>query len=401
MNSIACALLFLATLNGPVVRLSTLDGEAASGALRNVSPEGVTIAEEGEERTISLDRLMLLQFPATDQKQGSDRKRVLLTDGSSIGFDGLLFTGREVTLDSELLGSRKLVSDRVRNIRWADVDEKVAEAWADLQSRNTRDDLLVIRKGDVLDYVAGTLTAISEEGITLNVRGRDLTAPADRVFSVVFANRTPLEQPGLGLVRTHLGDELKARTLAIDSESEQLVVTTVGGLDLQLDLSKLREIDFGGGRIRFLADLPFDESDSRSPDEDFPVVWFTARNFPAGTGGRRPLLIGDQSYQRGLWLHSGAVVRFRLSRQFREFRSVVGFDGTHQQNMPRFEPKVRLVIQGDNETLYSREFAWNDPAEKLNLDLGNVRELVIRVESLGAGKGILEHFALGEAQLIK
>ncbi|MDA7527550.1 NPCBM/NEW2 domain-containing protein, partial [bacterium] len=78
-----------------------------------------------------------------------------------------------------------------------------------------------------------------------------------------------------------------------------------------------------------------------------------------------------------------------------------GFDQTHIGKMPRFQPKVNLVIEGDGEKLFSQEYSWDAPAEQLNIDLSNVRELVIRVESLGVAKGILEHFALGDAQVIK
>lgn len=398
MNA-AIQLLLVASMTGTPVTVSTLDGETAKGELISLDSKQLEIEGDVGQQTFQLNQLMLLESSQVNDNINKPVSAVLLTDQSTLTFESLVLTEKNTTLQSKTLGEWQIPVGQIKNIRWGELDDVVADSWTDLQSRGARDDLLVFRKGDVLDYVAGTISQISDMGVTVTVRGRDLTAPLERVFAVVFANRTSVDSPGLGLVRTTAGDELKGTKFQL--EDEKLTLTLLNDQSTSIDFSQVRQIDFGGGRIRFLADLPYDESASVSPDQDFPVVWFTARNFPAGSGGRRPLLIGGEQYSRGLWLHSGAVVRYRLNRQFSEFRTIAGFDQTHIGNMPRFNPKVKLTITGDNEQLYTQEFAWNDSPARLNLDLSNVRELVIRVESLGVGKGILEHFALGDAQLIK
>ncbi len=379
--------------------MTTLDGESLKGELVSLNSEHVVVQGDVEEQSIAVDQLMLLHLTEADSNSKLATQFVTLGDQSSLGFESIIFNEKNAIIQTPLLGGQTVAVSEIRNIRWGALDEKVTESWSDLESRGARDDLLVFRKGDVLDYVAGSVSDVGEKGVTISVRGRDLTAPLERVFAVVFTNRSEKGQPGLGLLRTTGGDTLKAKSLTL--EENTLKVSMASGIEASIDLSKIREIDFGGGRIRFLADLPFDESASTSPDPDFPVVWFTARNFPAGTGGRRRLTIDGEQYQRGLWLHSGAVVRFRLNRQFSEFRTLAGFDQTHIGNMPRINPKVKLVVLGDGEELYSREFLWSDSPEKVKLDMSNVRELIVRVESLGVGKGILEHFALGDAQVIQ
>ncbi len=398
MNA-AVQLLLIASLSGTPVTVTTLDGDSIEGELLSLNSRQVVVQGEVEEQSIAVDQLMLLQLTETDANSKSATHTVTLSDQSSLGFESIKFSEKNATIQTSLLGEQTISTSEIRNIRWGPLDDKIAESWGDLENRGARDDLLVFRKGDVLDYVAGSVSNVGEKGVTISVRGRDLTAPLERVFAVVFTNRSEKDRPGLGLVRTTGGDILKAKSLAL--EENILQISMASGIEASIDLSKIREIDFGGGRIRFLADLPFDESTSVSPDPDFPVVWFTARNFPAGTGGRRRLTIDGEQYQRGLWLHSGAVVRFRLNRQFSEFRTLAGFDQTHVGNMPRIKPKVKLVILGDGEELYAREFLWSDSPEKVKLDMSKVRELIIRVESLGVGKGILEHFALGDAQVIQ
>ena len=393
--------LLMAAISGAPVTATTLDGESLEGELLKLNAQQLVIEQGADNATVQIDQLMILQFTTAGSSPTVLDKAVRLVDQSVLGFDSLSASGEDATVSSATFGELTIPKSQITNIRWAGLDDKVSEAWEDLQTRNARDDLLVFRKGDVLDYVAGSVTRITGEGVTLSVQGRNLTAPLERVFGVIFANRKEQETPGLGLMRLANGDQLKMQELTLDEPGEVLSFATLGGVKLSIGIEQIREIDFGGGRIRFLADLPYDESGSVSPDPDFPVVWFTASNFPAGTGGRRPLTIGGETYQRGLWLHSGALVRLRLNRQFNEFRAIAGFDQTHVANMPRFDPRVKLVILGDGEELFSREFGWDDTPQKVNLDLSNVREMQIRVESLGAGKGILEHFALGDAQVIK
>lgn len=395
----ALPLLIIASFAATPVTVTTLNGNSVDGELTTLNSQKVTIQAEAEEKTFATDELMLLDLKSTSLPVQNPPKSCLLVDGSKFNFESISLAEKEFTLATTSFGEQTVKLSHVQNIRWGVIDDKVAESWTDLQSRGARDDLLVFRKGDVLDYVAGSVTKVSADGVTVNIRGRDLTAPLERVFAVVFAKRDVDDSPGLGVVKTTQGDVLKATEISLEEEMLSLSLST--GLNLKTEFNKIREIDFGGGRIQYLADLPFDESASAPPNADFPVVWFTAKNFPAGSGGRRQLLIDGESYPRGLWLHSGAVVRFRLNREFSEFKTIAGFDQTHIGRMPRFQPKVKLVVEGDGEELFSREFSWDDPASQLNIDLSNVRELIIRVESLGVAQGILEHFALGDAQVIK
>lgn len=395
----ALQLLLVASLSTTPVTVTTLDGQTVAGELRSLGSKQVVLLGAAEDQTFPLDQLMLVDFHRPALSGNTASKVVRLTDQSVIQFDSIVQAEKNLQVQSRSFESQLLPVSEVQTIRWGAVDEKVSESWEDLASRGARDDLLVFRKGDLLDYVAGSVSHLSEEGVTISVRGRDLTAPLERVFAVVYAKRHEQEKTSLGLLRTTSGDELKVKTI---SQTEDRIKVALGsGPELEFDLSLIREIDFGGGRIRFLADLPFDDSASVSPNPDFPVVWFTARNFPAGTGGRSPLIIAEKLYPRGLWIHSGAVVRFRLNREFTEFRTTAGFDQTHIGRMPRFNPRIKLVIEGDGSELFAQEFSWEDPPAKLNLNLKNVRELIVRVDSLGVGKGILEHFALGDAQVIK
>lgn len=395
-----CLMLALAC-QGQTVNLTTLEGETLTGELSGLTQEAVTLRTDGDDRTLPTNSLMQLEFVPLEPTAKSEPVAMLMTlrGQTSLAARSMTFDGTAIKLDSHTFGELTFPVRDLQSLRIAAIDARVADAWRDLEVRTSRDDLLVFRKGDVLDYVSGSIGSLDPSGISIRVRDRDLQAPLDRVFGVVFAQRgEPVRATGVG-VTTVSGDSVKAQNLALEAGNLQLTLSS--GTRLVAPITKFSGIDFGGGRIRFLTELPGDEKDSRSPNEEFPVVWFTSANSPAGSGGRAPLTLGERTLRKGLWLHSGANVRYRVNREFSRFRCLAGFELSHVSEMPRFEPRVRLVILGDGKELYSREFSWNEAPQQLELTISDVRELVIRVESLGKHRGILEHFALGDAQVIQ
>ncbi|WP_437204508.1 NPCBM/NEW2 domain-containing protein [Planctomicrobium sp. SH664] len=381
---------------GPPVTLTLLDGASRTGDLEKLSPDSLTLVVEGVEQSVPLDQVMELDFGHAEKPL--DGITTGLVDLSQIQSTEFQTDGTTVTLSAPGLGELSLPLRQLTDVRLKPLDDKIAASWKELRARNTRDDLLVFQKGDVLDYAAGSIARVTAENVVLLARGRELSAPRERVFGVVFASRGA--PAATGKVQLHtVQKSVLAITTASLSGNDLSVQSTLGELKIPLD--EVKSIDYGGGRIKFLADLPFDSTESKAPGADQSVVWFVARNSPAGSGGRLPLLIGKQEYRRGLWLHSGAVLRFRLNREFTRLKCQAGFERTHVVQMPRFEPRVRLVLQGDGKELWSKEFLWSDSPVPLDVDLTNVRELLIRVESLGPHEGVLEHFALGDAQVIQ
>lgn len=384
---------------GPPVAITLLDGSTRTGELEKLTNDQVDIMTDQGAASIPGDQLMLIDFTAAGDSGEPPAIGVTFADHSTLRISAVESDGTNVTLSVRDLPSLTLPIRQLHTVRLATLDDKISARWDDLVQRNARDDLLVIRKGDVLDYVAGSVGRITPESVTILVRGKELSAPRDKLFGLIFASRTAPSQTRRIAVRTRQGSVLQAETVLLDQEGLQLTTASLG--KVTLPLSQIESLDFGGGRIRYLADLAFDQSGSKSPHEDDPVVWFVCRNAPAGSGGRSPLQIGQKEYRKGLWLHSGAVLRFRLNREYTRLRSTAGFDLTHIARMPRFNPQVKLVVMGDGKELYSKEFHWNDSPDQLDLNLTDVRELTIRVDSAGSAQGILEHFALGDAQVIQ
>jgi len=391
--------MLISTLGGVPATATRLDGSNAAVELTAINAEAISVTTEDGPQEIPRDQLMLLEFPDREAATLEGAWRATLIDNSSLLATTGKLEGTTVTLSLGENAPLEIPAKQINDLRIAPLDAQVAASWEELRNRQPRDDLLVFLKEGVLDYVAGTISAVTTEHVAILVRGRELKAPLERVFGMVFANRTPVKTPPVAILKDTVGQRLAIAS--IDLQEDDFNLELLSGVKLSIPASRTLSIDFAGGRLQFLADLPYDDTASIPPDEDFPVPWFVSKNSPAGSGGRLPLSIGQDRYPRGLWLHSGANVRYLLNREFKELRAIAGFEMTYPQRMPKIDPRVRLVVVADGEERFSQEFSWRDEPVPLNIDLTDVRELIIRVESLGRRKGVLEHFALGDAQVLR
>jgi hypothetical protein len=390
MHHVIIALLAVCTADSPVT-LTTLAGTSVSGEFQQLQTDQLILLEEGTPRTFPQADLLELRWnhPTVEVP---DLAEVQLVDGS-------VLRGKiTITADAgQLAGSPAAGTYSRRNIksiRWSPLDQKVATSWQDLTARQPKEDLVVVRKGDVLDFIAGAIGDVTESSIAIVTGSRELQAPRERVFGIIFADRPEPRTKTLALLQLVLA--------AVSGKGDDWEVTLRSGTQLKLPTTALQKLDFGGGRIRLLADLPYSAEGSTSPDPLFPVVWFVSRNSPPGFGPEgKPLKIGKSEYQKGLWMCGNAVVRYRLNREFSRLQSIAGFELTEQANMPRFDPQVELIIEADGEVIHQQLYRWDTPPAQLDLDLRNARELVLKVVSRGAQPGILDFFALGDAKLLK
>lgn len=384
---------------GLPANVTLLNGSPRTGELQSLTIDSVVLTTDIGEEQIAGETIMVVELNSPASPGTASPMELHLADQSSIRVSAFESDGTTVSVSGGDLAEVKIPVRQLSDVRFEPLDDKIQTRWEDLRNRNARDDLIVIRKGEVLDYVAGSISTVTPTAVTILVRDRELSAPREKIFGLVFASRSAPAAARRIAVRTIHDDVIQADTVQLAGQQWKITSSSLG--ELTLPQESVQSLDFGGGRIRYLADLPFDQTDSKSPQESAPVVWFVSRNAPSGTGGRAPLVIGQNEYRKGLWMHSGASLRFRLNREYTQLRAVAGFDLTHVTRMPRFEPKVRLVVLGDGKELYSKEFLWSDNPVPLEINLSDVRELTIRVDSAGKGQGILEHFALGDAQVIQ
>ena len=113
-----------------------------------------------------------------------------------------------------------------------------------------------------------------------------------------------------------------------------------------------------------------------------------------GWGKDRPLKLDGAEYARGLAVRSRTELTYRLRGKFRRLVAVVGIDDQVDAG------HVRLIIRGDDKTLFDQPVAWNHEPLELDLDVSGVSRLSVLVD-FGEDNDRSDFLDLCEARVIK
>lgn len=379
------------------VTVELLDGTSVQGeGLTKLSAESVEVSTSSEPQTFAVRDLQAIRWAPNSEREPSEGEssiEVQLQDGARFRAQEVNIRQRKVQVKSSF-GELSLPLTGLRSVRLAAEDEKLSAAWADLQSREIRNDLLVVRKGDALDFVGGVVGELNDKECKFLVKDREFSRPRAGIFGLVFVAQRDGKTAPVGELQTTSGDRIVTDRLAL---ADGQLSVRIGGQAASIPLSDLAAIDFTLGKVKFLADLPMEQTQFAESVLLTPSVFEVRKNH---TSSGQSLRIGDREFTRGLWLHSGVAATFRLGREYRKFTAVMGLDNNSPE-LPRAAPEVSVTISGDGKPLFEGQVLWSDEPKPLDLDVTGVRELEVRVTPGHTAPGTLEHLDLGDARVIK
>src|SRR5262249_40791638 len=159
-----------------------------TGELVSLNAQSANIKGEKGERSFPISSLLELKFTAqkADDPNLSKAASLSLSDGSHIACSELSATARTVKCTSPHLGKFEVAPSMVASIRLGPVDDRVEADWQKLLQRTLKRDLLVVRKGDVLDYQDGIVGDIDNTLVKFSLDGEEIPIKREKVFGVVF-----------------------------------------------------------------------------------------------------------------------------------------------------------------------------------------------------------------------
>jgi hypothetical protein len=391
-----CATLLLAAAAGaqsaparPEVELTTLLGGQHTGQLAALAGERATL--KAGDKTIDVPLAEVLEVRNLRAKAATvpdaRRPELSLTDGSRISWQSVVVDERQFHVDSPQLGKFALPVTAVSSVRFAPLDPAVAEAWKELAGRSLTQDMLVIRKANVLDHLDGIVGAIDDVGIHFVLDGKEHQLKRDKVFGVVYARRNADVGKPVCEFTSVAGDFLKAQHL--EWSDGRFKLGLLGGARVEAGPEQFLSLDYSLGKVRYLSQL---EPREVKYTPFFDHVWTYYRDRPRDGGALR---LGNKEYARGLWIHSRTRLKYRLNGEYRRFQAVMGID---QAVAPL--GNVHVVLSGDGKTLHESDVRGADEPRRLDLDVTGVRELEIFVD-FGTDLDIADHLDLADAKVIK
>jgi hypothetical protein len=278
-------------------------------------------------------------------------------------------------------------------VRFGISTTRLDEAWAALLARESKNDLLVIKKEDVLDFLAGVTGDVGSQAgdkIGFLLEGDEVPVAREKVYGIIFHRRAPNLAKSVCEVRLTSGDVLEASRFTLDRGEFKFRLTA--GPDLTLPAAQVAALDFSAGKIRYLSQL---EPRDVKYVPFFDIVYEYRRD--RSLDGAQLSLAG-KTYPRGLALHSKTTLRYRIAGEYAKFLAIAGIDDEVRRNG---DYSVRLVITGDNKPLFDAEVKTRDAPRPLDLDVTGVRDLEILVDFGADMLDICDHLDLADAKLVK
>ena len=189
------SLLLLAAVvsQAPQVELETLKGERQAGKLARLSSEEVSLEGTAGLQSLKTADVLEIRFPEVPAaKPESPAPPVLLSlgDGSRIEGTAATATGRTIQVATSRLGSVAFPSASVVSLRLSTADPKLEAAWAALLDKDRKKDLLVIRKGEVLDYLSGVVGDIDDQTVKFLLDQDEIPVKRDKIYGIIYQRRT-------------------------------------------------------------------------------------------------------------------------------------------------------------------------------------------------------------------
>jgi len=392
------AVLMCVSFTTASANVTTLDGKTITGAVTAISGGALSLESNGETSRLPFDGILEVRFEPSSASQVDASEApiaIQLADGSRLSCRQVTMKGRDLVADTLSAGKVQTSWNAVRSVRFRDLEPAIEKKWQELVEAAPERDLLVVRNGDVLDRLEGTISGLDETTLTFLVG--DTRVPIDRskpkLFGVIPGKTQPSQSSPLGELHFRNGDVLTFKS--VELKDDELAVQPLTGSRISVPFEKAASLDFGQGKVTFLSQLtPREKEHSSYFGSELDVV-FDVRIDHSDAGPTTPIRIDRQAYQRGLVIHSKTKLVYRLNGDYRRFVAVAGIE-----QLVRPRGRLVLSITGDGQELFRRDITGEDPPLPLDLDVTGVRELMILVD-FGDDLDDGDHLALGDARLIK
>lgn len=390
-----------------VVEVSTLDGRVVAGRLSELSARTATVETPAGPVRMPAAELLEVRCPEAralpaDADPGPWMS-VRTQDGAAMSARSVTVKGDVATLVNPWMGAVTLPRTALRSLRIGSDDAVVRDGWKQLLDRTGKRDLLVIRKGEVLDHLDGVAGAIDADAVRFLVDGDEVTVKREKVFGIIYARS---EEPGKVIARVDLlgGDVLLVREAAWNGMQWRL--TLPRSVSLSAPAAAVQSIDFSISRVAYLsAPSPAPPTQPTAltiePREIkhtpfFNDEWEVQRD--RDFSGRR-LRVGSRTFTHGLAVHSRTLLRYRLAGEYRRFQAWVGLDPEVPDGA--FHGDAHVVIRGDGKVLFESDFIAGQPPETLDLPVIGVNDLELFVDYGRDKLDIGDRVHFGDARVVK
>ena len=337
-----------------------------------------------EYRSISLEQVLSIR-PKSPTNAAQDLKSgpiVKLLDGSSIRTPNVTSDGKNATVT--LANKDASVGmPHVASFQFIDGNDALMKQWDEIRNSERTGDVLVIRKGnESLDYLEGVVGEVTTDNVKFTYDGDEIDVKREKLFGILFYSARGQAGMAAGAPAKLQFGASNFNISNVEISGATIRWTSAGGAEFSGATSSLRLIDFGADKIAYLADtepatLTITPRFKSMLGSELDSLLYAPRKNKSFDGAPLQLRFHSaektESWSRGLAAHSRTELQYRLNREYRSLKGIVGMD-------PTATGTVQLVISADDESLLDRMVNPDDEPFELDLDLSGRRRVTILVD---------------------
>lgn len=390
--------------------IDLLDGSTLEGGVRSWQDGTLEVETADGRTTVAAEEILRIRFGSVSQ-QGGPNASVEFVDGSVLPIEHFTAADGEATIHVPHVAKRLDVStDKLAAVHLLPPTPTIAADWQKLRQLDEAGDLIVIRKDEAVDHLAGRLGDVTDTHVLFYLDEDEYRVDRSKVDGLVYYHARLESFPDpVCVLRGSAGLKLVATSVRL--EDEMLLVRTSGGIELAVATAGLESADFSGGKITYLSALT-PRSVNTTPLVAFPASADLAARMvePVVDRGffspeallRHPRYDGERiigwelkPHRRAVGMRSRSEVVYSLPEGFSGFRALAGIDGTLGGR-----GNVHLSVFGDDRLLWEQAIDGSEPPATIEAEIDGVRRLRILVD-YGAGGDVADRLYLCEARITK
>jgi hypothetical protein len=382
------------------VQVNLVQGDPVAGSISALNSQEITLTGKGGDTQHALDQLQSIVFthPAAPAKDATTL--ITLHGGSRFHAKSITLTGDKCTVVIGNAQSFICRADSVRDIQFKSLTDEALQQYKQIIAAESAEDILIVqRQSGAIDQLEGIVEAIDGEFVTFNFGGDKIPVEITKLAGIRLVDPVNKDTAkSLCRLTDTLNNVWQVSQLELKLEDQQLQAKTCTGESLTLKLSELSRLDFASNNILYLSDItpeavewtPFLSgnlirkrlSKVYEPRMDISVD---------GT----PLMVGTESYSKGISIHSRTVMSLRLPDTYSKLQMDIGIDPSMNGR-----GHVELTILGDNKQLFQDFVTGSDKPRTLDVNIAGVRRITIKVD-YGKNLDIGDQLNMGNARVLK
>jgi hypothetical protein len=300
--------------------LVPVNGERHNAALVGIDSTG-RFQLQIDGKIHSLAAAQIIRWGAPVEKY--DGPLIVAADGSLVvayKYGKLEIVDDVLTCETQLFGNLQIPVERLRGIIFQPPEQKSRrdQILRNVNHAEATTDTVMLRNGDRL---SGVVTSLKEQQIQLRSAARVQSVNVRKTVALAF-NPTLVDRIKLQANRTMVQFSDGSRTVSQSWTGSQGAVqlTAACGISIQSKPDEIVAVQTFGDHVKYLSDL---KPARYRPRPYLSLEW--PYRADRNTTDRR-LRCGGQRYEKGVGLHSAAVVTYQLDRAYQRFETALGID---------------------------------------------------------------------------